>query len=262
MAKYNKIGKTYNQTRKGDPRIFQELFNLLNQPTNKTILDVGAGTGNYANLLANKGNKIVALEPSIKMINQSQDNDRIEWLRGVAENIEIENNFFDSAICILSTHHFKDWKKSFKEINRVLKPNGTLIIYTYLPENQEYFWLEHYFPKLFKVDIAKFPNVETLQERMKTCKFKIASINKYELPHDLKDNFLAASWRNPRNYLKNEIRGGISTFSLLTKDEIEQGVNKLSNDLKNGNWHNQFGDILTQTYFDAGYRFLKIIKES
>lgn len=260
MTDYNKIGINYHKTRKADLRIFNKIYKLLEYPKNKRIIDIGAGTGNYANLLAEKGNSIIALEPSSVMIKQSIEKENVKWLKGLAEDIKLENNKCDCAICILSINNFSDSKKSFNEIYRVLKNNGILLIYTYIPEEQDFFWLQNYFPAIFKVDKERFPHKRMLIKFIKGCGFKISNVYKFELPYDLKDNFLAASWRKPENYLKEEIRSGISTFSLLTKKEIKQGVDLLRRDLNNGEWKKKYGKIKTKECFDSGYRFLKFVK--
>ena len=196
---YNKIGVSYNKTRKADLRVFGEIFELLEYPEKKTIIDIGAGTGNYANILADKGNKIIALEPSSVMINQGIKKENIEWIQGYAENIKLENNVCDCAICVLSINNFWNTMKSFNEIFRVLKYRGILLIYTYIPEEQEFFWLHDYFPSISKIDKKRFPGLPILQELIEGCGFKIMSIRKFEIPYNLKDNFLAANWRNPEN---------------------------------------------------------------
>jgi ubiquinone/menaquinone biosynthesis C-methylase UbiE len=193
MTDYNNIGIHYNKTRAADIRIVDILYKLLEYPVNKRIIDVGAGTGNYANLLAEKGNRVIALEPSTEMKKQCTENENVEWIVGAAENINLDESIFDSAICILSIHHFSNPRKSFKEIFRVLKRNGILLLFTYMPEEQDYFWLRDYFPELFNADIKKFPAADTLEKLLLDCGFEISEVTKYELPYDLKDNFLAAN---------------------------------------------------------------------
>lgn len=258
---YNKIGISYNKTRKADLRIFSKIYELLEYPENKSIIDIGAGTGNYANILAEKGNKIFALEPSSVMIQQSIENENVEWINGYAEDIRLEDEKCDYAICILSINNFSDSKKGFNEIFRILKKEGILLIYTYIPEEQDFFWLQDYFPSIFKIDMKRFPSLPILQKLIERCGFKIKSIRKFKIPYDLKDNFLAANWRNPENYLKKEIRDGISTFSLLKEKEIRLGINMLDRDLFNGEWEKNYGDIRSEDYFDSGYRFLLFEKK-
>ncbi len=257
MADYNKIGVNYNKTRKADLRIFGRLYELLGKPVDKRIIDIGAGTGNYTLLLANKGNKMVALELSTEMIHQADKHINVEWIQGYSEDIPVISNTFDDAICILSIHHFSNRYKCFNEIFRILRQKGTLLIYTFIPDEQNSFWLRDYFPELFKTDADKFPGVEKLKELTKDSGFEVSDIIKHELHFHSEDNFLAANWRQPEKYLREEIRNGISTFSLLPENIVEGGLNLLRNDLKSGEWNRKYGHIKRMEYLDAGYRFLK-----
>ena len=46
----------------------------------------------------------------------------------------------------------------------------------------------------------------------------------------------------------------MSTFSKLTN--VATGLAKLSDDLQSGEWHDQYGDVLSKTELDLGYRLL------
>lgn len=257
---YDKIGIDYNKTRRADFKVFDKIYELLGYPENKRIIDIGAGTGNYANLLAEKGNKLIALEPSHEMIKQSTKIENVEWINGFAEDIPLGNENCDKAICILSIHHFNNLRKSFNEIGRIIKSGGDCLIYTYIPQEQQFFWLQDYFPSLFKADTSKFPNSDKLKELLGESGLEVCNIVKFEIYYDLQDNFLATNWRKPENYLKKDIRNGISTFRLLDTSEVDKGVTLLKTELDNGNWHEKYGEILEWEYFDAGYRFIKAIK--
>lgn len=50
-ANYDTIGKTYTSTRAADPRITRRLIDLLALPENSSIIDIGAGSGNYSHAL-------------------------------------------------------------------------------------------------------------------------------------------------------------------------------------------------------------------
>lgn len=71
MILYNAIGEGYNHSRKPDQRIVQRLINLLDLPLGSVIADIGAGTGNYTNAIAQKGYQVIAIEPSSTMQNQA-----------------------------------------------------------------------------------------------------------------------------------------------------------------------------------------------
>lgn len=55
MTLYNSIGEDYNATRQADERIVAKLISLLDLPTDSTIANIGAGTGNYSNAIAQQG---------------------------------------------------------------------------------------------------------------------------------------------------------------------------------------------------------------
>lgn len=68
------IGIGYSDTRRADPRITERLLEMLALPVGSSILDVGAGTGNYSVALAEAGYRVMALEPSAVMRGQGQGN--------------------------------------------------------------------------------------------------------------------------------------------------------------------------------------------
>jgi ubiquinone/menaquinone biosynthesis C-methylase UbiE len=52
---YESIGEGYSRHRQADSRIVRELARLLELPKGSEIVEVGAGTGNYAFALARLG---------------------------------------------------------------------------------------------------------------------------------------------------------------------------------------------------------------
>lgn len=51
LAVYDKIGKTYDQTRKADSEITAKIISFLSPKENGCYLDVGCGSGNYTEML-------------------------------------------------------------------------------------------------------------------------------------------------------------------------------------------------------------------
>jgi protein-L-isoaspartate O-methyltransferase len=64
MALYDIIGKTYAQTRRSDSRIAEKLLEILLSSQTSAVVDIGAGTGSYASVLAEHGYRVFAMEPS------------------------------------------------------------------------------------------------------------------------------------------------------------------------------------------------------
>ncbi len=235
-AIYNKIGIGYNQTRNPDPYLTEQLFLYLQPKPNGSYLDIGCGTGNYTTALANKGFSFVGIDPSHKMLEEAKKkNSDIEWHLGSAENIDFSGNSFDGAIACLTIHHWVNLKKGFKEIKRVLKPDGNFIIFTSTPQQMKSYWLNHYFPEMMKRSIAQMPTLNYTETALNTAGFQIIKTVPYTIHKELEDHFLYCGKQRPEVYLDPSIRHGISSFSALAyQAEVKKGLEKLRKDIENG----------------------------
>jgi 2-polyprenyl-3-methyl-5-hydroxy-6-metoxy-1,4-benzoquinol methylase len=114
-------------------------LNLINtlQPNKGRILDIGAGTGDFLSVAKNDGWMTTGVEPS----------DRAKAIainKGVSfveQTSELENHSFDLISMWHVLEHVPDLDKQIKELKRLLKPSGTLIIAV---PNFKSFDAEHY----------------------------------------------------------------------------------------------------------------------
>ena len=254
MTLYNSIGQNYNLTRQADARIVERLINLLNLPKGSTIADVGAGTGNYSNVIAQRGYRVVAIEPSEVMRNQSQAHPHVSWLTAAAEQIPLPDNAVDGAIVMLALHHFSDIVRGISEINRIVA--SKIVIFAFEQSKIPDFWLTDYFPDFISDTLDTFPNTKEIAQTFSRITQTEVNIIPFLLPRDLKDLFAAAGWCQPEIYLKPQIRNGISTFSKMSEKNLKAGISRLATELDNGVWQQKYGNLLQQDYFDAGYRIL------
>ncbi|MBO3460134.1 class I SAM-dependent methyltransferase [Aetokthonos hydrillicola Thurmond2011] len=254
MDIYDSIGKKYSTTRVPDHRIVKSLIKLLNLTQGSIIADIGAGTGGYSLALADEGFLIYAIEPSSVMRTQAIADPQVEWFIGYAEALPLPDKSVDALISILAIHHFSNLEKSFREMHRVVN-GGAILLLTFDIRLSQKIWLYDYFPWLWE-DASRFL---TLEEQIELIEFNTqrnVEIFPFLLPYDLSDLFAAAAWRRPDLYLKPEVRAGISSFALTHTSWLEQSINSLSTDLKNGQWEAKYGEILKLTEIDMGYRFL------
>ncbi|WP_019504292.1 class I SAM-dependent methyltransferase [Pleurocapsa sp. PCC 7319] len=251
MTLYNSIGQGYNCTRQADPRIVEQLVNLLDLPPEKVIADVGAGTGNYTGAIANLGYQVIAIEPSEMMQTQAKPHPQVTWITAVAEKIPLADNAVDGAIVMLALHHFSDLTAGIREINRIVA-NGKIVIFAFEQSKIADFWLTDYFPYFIRDTLETFPDTKAIGEATSLQKIaknihritqKKVKVLPFLLPADLKDLFAAAGWCKPEIYLNPDVRNGISTFSKMPLDELELGIKKLTADLDNGVWELRYGQV-------------------
>ncbi len=257
---FDSIGGSYSKTRSADPRIVKHISDFLGPANHRTIVDVGAGTGNYSVALAEQGWSVVAVEPSPVMRSQSKPHPRVTWLAASAESLSLPSGEVDALVCMLALHHFRSMAAAFAEMARVVK-NGPIVLFTFDPRVGQPFWLAEYFPGMFQTGYHIFPPIEDVKSMLAQATGRMVTDLAFPLPPDLNDVFLAACWRKPELYLQPDIRAGMSAFMLAGKDEVASGLDRLSMDLKNGAWQHTYGQVLTWDSFDAGYRFITAAQE-
>ena len=101
-------------------------LNLINslQPQKGRILDIGAGTGEFLSVAKNDGWQTIGVEPS----DRAKAIAKNKGVSFVEETSELENHSFDVISMWHVLEHVPDLDKQIKELKRLLKPKGTLII--------------------------------------------------------------------------------------------------------------------------------------
>lgn len=101
-------------------------LNLINslQPNKGRLLDIGAGTGEFLSVAKNDGWQTIGVEPS----DRAKSIAKSKGVSFVEETGELENHSFDVISMWHVLEHVPDLNKQIKELKRLLKPTGTLII--------------------------------------------------------------------------------------------------------------------------------------
>lgn len=106
-----------------------QVLPILGDLKNKTVLDVGAGTGRLSIMLEQAQAKVTALDVSEGMLKiLHQKNKRIITVIGEAESLPFEDNSFDIITAAFLIVHLKNPKLFFDEAYRVLKDGGQLLV--------------------------------------------------------------------------------------------------------------------------------------
>ena len=114
----------------------KQIVKICKKINPKKILDLATGTSDIAIELSSiKECKIIGVDPSSKMLEVGQSkidnqnlNDKISLEKGNAENLKYDDGMFDVVTIGYGVRNFTNLKNSLKEIYRVLKKDGLLII--------------------------------------------------------------------------------------------------------------------------------------
>ncbi|PVX45859.1 methyltransferase family protein [Flavobacterium sp. 103] len=101
-------------------------LNLINfyQPSKGLILDIGAGTGDFLSVAQKDGWKTVGVEPSDKAKAIAKN----KGVSFVENTSELESYSFDVISMWHVLEHVPNLDEQIKELKRLLKPSGTLIV--------------------------------------------------------------------------------------------------------------------------------------
>ncbi len=126
----------------------EKAYCLANVKEGELAADIGAGTGFVSEGLLNKGLKVIAVDRSEEMLEQMKNkfgtDSGIEYRQGEAECLPIENNNVDYAMANMYLHHVEDPLTAIKEMTRILKPGGKLVITDLDKHNHEFLKLEQH----------------------------------------------------------------------------------------------------------------------
>jgi len=239
---YDILGTTYSQRRSTDPHIASAIALALRGCV--SVLNVGAGTGSYEP----RGNNVVAIEPSWTMIRQRAGG-AAPVVRGRAEALPFSDGSFDGVLGVLTVHHWTDQAKGFAECARVARKR--IVFFTIDPAEFRGYWLYEYFPSLAAIDSLIFPSMTRFADA-----FGSIDVVPVPIPEDCSDGFLGAYWRRPEAFLDPIVRKSVSTFSKMSKRDLDLGLEKLQADMESGVWAERHAHPKNCGALDLGYRIV------
>jgi methionine biosynthesis protein MetW len=154
------------------------------------VLDIGCGDGKLLSNLKNTGWETYGVEISDLAVEFARKKYGLNIFEGVAEDAMFEDEFFDVIILSHVLEHLPDPKATLKEINRILKPNGLLIISipnvnSFEAKHFKKYWTAWELPRHF----YHFSN-KTVETLLNKTGFNISKIN-----YDTNPNIFLSSFK-------------------------------------------------------------------
>jgi ubiquinone/menaquinone biosynthesis C-methylase UbiE len=104
----------------------------IGDPSGKSVLDLGCGTGRHTLWLARSGAKVVAVDLSAGMLAEARTKTGAETVsflqHDLHERLPFEPEQFELLVSGLVLEHLRDLDSFFAETRRVLKPGGLAVI--------------------------------------------------------------------------------------------------------------------------------------
>lgn len=130
----------------------EQLKSFFKDNLGSSIIDVGTGTGDFIAVLQNvfPKAKITGIDPNKGSLELAQEKyPGVLFLEMEAEKLGFKNNTFDVASISMALHHVPDVQKALKELQRVVKPGGWIIVNELYSDNlnpaQETHKMYHHF---------------------------------------------------------------------------------------------------------------------
>jgi len=113
----------------------EEIVSQLRNGVNLRVLDVGCGTGYTTSGILNREDvcEVVGLDMNPVQLkravkNLASEKRRISISRGDADNLPFIDGSFDTVISVGAIENFPDPERALKELARVTKPDGTVVV--------------------------------------------------------------------------------------------------------------------------------------
>ncbi|HYR81517.1 MAG TPA: class I SAM-dependent methyltransferase [Thermoplasmata archaeon] len=145
-ATYNRIAESF-AARRREP--WPEVLSFIEAlRRGSRVLDLGAGNGRHAKILARRGIRPVAVDFSRRLLMIGQTGEggegdamRIDWVGGEATKLPFRNGSFDAALCIAVLHHLPleaDRLESLRELRRVLRAGAPVLVSVWAREQPRF----------------------------------------------------------------------------------------------------------------------------
>lgn len=175
--------KHYYEKQTADDSHLELLLNMLNTKADSTVVDLGTGTGYIAFSLAKRYDdlEIIGLdivEETLKRNSQKaieENSDNLSFISYDGYSFPFEDGSIDTVITRYALHHFPDIGQSFKELYRILKPNGKLIISDPTPNKNDDCHFVDKFMRMKPDGHVRFYNLDEYKQMLECVGFRFES---------------------------------------------------------------------------------------
>lgn len=138
---FMELAEIFEDPQRGSWQNIDTVLHVLGNLEGKTIADIGAGTGYFSFPLAEKAEKVIAIDIDQRFLNYIQDKkdslqtgSNIELRLTEADKSGILDNEVDMAIIVNTYHHIENRIAYFTEVRSLLNEGGVLVVIDFFKE--------------------------------------------------------------------------------------------------------------------------------
>jgi ubiquinone/menaquinone biosynthesis C-methylase UbiE len=129
------------------------------------VLEIGCGTGHWLQEISGSVATIAGLDPSPAMLAVARTaTNQALLIQGEAEHIPWRDRCVDRVFSINAMHHFHDKPAFVREVRRILRPGGAVMIAGLDPHSGlDQWWVYDYFPSALPADRARYSSAASIR---------------------------------------------------------------------------------------------------
>lgn len=241
---YTRKSENYDKTRRPvgteiSVGCFAQTGASLGTPMDRMeILDAGCGTGNYSLAMLDHVGRIEAVDLNPGMLSVASEKlagavaeGRISFNSARIDELPFEDGRFDGVMINQVLHHlpddpargFPDHRQVFRELARVLKPGGALVVNTCSQEQLLHgYWHYGLIREAADALRSRYAPLDELTDILGACGFEHRGCF---APTDVAVQ--GESYLDPHGPSREEWRDGDSVWSLATEDSLEHALSRI-----------------------------------
>jgi ubiquinone/menaquinone biosynthesis C-methylase UbiE len=242
IDQFTKQAAPFAERHRHDDELLELIVQASGAQPGDRVLDVACGPGIVACALARVAGHVTGLDLTPAMLDQAErlrqarGLSNVAWRQGSAMDLPFPDGGFDRVVTRFSFHHYLDPKAAFREMVRVCRPGGTILVADVAPRADA----RDAYDALEKQRDPSHTQALTQEEFEKLdadASVMMLRSHRYDLPTDV-EGLLASSFPPP---------GGASSFLERIETDIASGADQLGIHAwrENGAAHFHFPVLIT-----------------
>ena len=193
-AGFNLVARAYEHASRALAPVHARMLQLAHLSPGQHVIDVASGPGQLARAAAREvdAGVVTALDLAEESLAIARERAGAEGLSGIrfetgdAEHLPFPDAAFDRALCGLGLMHFPDAAAALREMSRVLKPDGRVVLCVWGVREQvpliscALATLERNLPppKIERPSMFRFGDAAVLQQLLQSCGFAAITVER------------------------------------------------------------------------------------